>query len=150
CGAQCSYIPTTSGATSTQIEKATGKVEEEKHTLLSSRDVNLRDTFADFQASPAPQTSFGLGHGGNYTREPKTIEMDSFDLFFSIGIVGTVVMLLAGLALVYQLLTWNVTFIYLYSLGVLGLIMGISFVAGHVLFAPAVITYVAIFTIWTG
>lgn len=150
CGALFIYIPTTSGATNKQIEQAPAEVEEEKHTLLSSRDVYLRDTFADFQAAPTKQKLFGLGYGGNYTKEPKTIEMDFFDLFFSIGIVGTVVMLLAGLALVYQLLTWNITFIYLYSLGVLGLIMGISFVAGHVLFAPAVITYVAIFTIWTG
>src|SRR5699024_11452860 len=107
-------------------------------------DSYLRDTYADFQAAPTKQKLFGLGYGGNYTKEPKTIEMDFFDLFFSIGIVGTVVMFLAGLALVYQLVTWNITFIYLYSLGGVGLIMGISFVAGHVFFAPAVISYVAI------
>lgn len=144
------YIPSTSGATNEQMEQPPVEKTEETHTLLSSRDVYLQDTFTAYQAATTSQKLFGLGYGGNYTKEPKTIEMDFFDLFFSLGIIGTAVILLACLILARRLLTWNITFTYLYSIGVLGLAMGISFVAGHVLFAPAVITYVAIFTIWTG
>src|SRR5699024_2521395 len=101
CGALFIYIPTTSGATNKQIEQAPAEVEEEKHTLLSSCDVYLRDTSTDFQVEPKKQKLIGHSYRGNYTKETKKIMMVFCDLFFSIGIVATVVMLLAGLALVY-------------------------------------------------
>src|SRR5699024_11057923 len=109
CGALFIYIPTTSGATNKQIEQAPAEVEEEKHTLLSSRDVYLRDTFADFQAAQTKQKLFGLGYGGNYTKEPKTIEMDCFELVIRRGIVGTGIMMFSDFALVCRLATGNLT-----------------------------------------
>ena len=36
------------------------------------------------------QKLFGMGYASNYSDQPKTIEIDYLDLFFSTGILGSI------------------------------------------------------------
>ena len=118
--------------------------------MMSSRDIYLEDIKADYVQAIPIRKLIGLGYAGDYEKNPKMIEMDFFDLFFSYGIIGTLIMLLSVPILLNRLLAYRHTITYLVSLLALGLIGGISFVAGHVMFAPAVMTYVAILAIVIG
>ncbi|MFK4998715.1 O-antigen ligase family protein [Bacillus sp. N9] len=58
--------------------------------MLSSRDISL-DMHKEYYANaPSTQKLFGMGYSGNYTKKPRMIEMDYFDIFFSTGIIGTI------------------------------------------------------------
>src|SRR5699024_5251984 len=62
--------------------------------ILSSRHLYLQETKDDFMEADILRNAFGLGYAGDYEEGPKIIEMDFFDLFFSYGIIGTVLLLL--------------------------------------------------------
>jgi hypothetical protein len=128
------------------IEK--GQVE---NLLLSSREIFLKNQKQQFKEAPVIQKIFGMGYAGNYSKQPKLIEMDFHDLFFSLGIVGFLVFILPIAFIIFRvgyifIKNFSVYFspinvLFLVSL-VLGL--GISFTAGHVLTAPAVSIYLSI------
>ncbi|EOH75664.1 O-antigen ligase family protein [Enterococcus malodoratus] len=66
--------------------------------LLSSRNVYLQDAAANFLQLPKNQYVFWFGAGFEnrwnwYGRKGGLIEMDFFDMFFSYGIIGTLVLL---------------------------------------------------------
>lgn len=124
--------------------------EEKVKQMLSSRDIYLAQTKQDYAAASFIRKLVGLGYAGDYNEEPKTIEMDFYELFFSYGIIGFVLLLAPLLLLSKKILTFRFSITYLLLLLTCALCVGIAFVAGHVLFAPAVMSYVALLSIVTG
>lgn len=119
--------------------------------LLSSRNTYFENIYYDYVDSDVFHKLFGLGYAGFYEQSPKLIEMDFFDLYFSFGILGFLVLNLPFLFVFFQILKNLVTNIrYFFQVEnilllismVLGL--GVSFIAGHVLSAPAVSIYFAL------
>lgn len=119
------------------------KVTEENpatNALLSSRDIYLIETNQSYRDASWPRKLFGLGYAGDYERASKTIEMDFYDLFYSYGVIGTISFALLFGYLFTKVFAWDGR----YYLFLIALISGIAFTAGHVLFAPAVMSYFAI------
>lgn len=136
-------------------EDATQKQEEHaeqlQQLLLSGRHQYLNNHLQSFVEAPLLQKIVGMGYGGNYQTEAKMIEMDPFDLFFSFGILGTILFLLPIIYFVSIMfycmlrrisLLSKAEYIFLFCGFTIG--MGISFIAGHVLTAPSVSLYMAI------
>jgi hypothetical protein len=120
--------------------------------LLSSRNVYFQHTKADYLAASGLRKAFGLGYAGDYEQAPKLIEMDFFDLFFSYGIIGTICLLAPLIYLAKQILAAIIP-IRAESLTLfvtLGICFAIAFLAGHVIFAPSVMTYTAILCVTLG
>lgn len=120
-------------------------------SLLSSRNVYFENIYLDYVDSDIFHKLFGLGYAGFYEEQPKLIEMDFFDLFFSFGIIGNTLILLPLFVTFFFVLKLLFTKIntFFSSENILlltsaGLGLGIAMLAGHVLFAPAVCFYLAI------
>jgi hypothetical protein len=122
-----------------------------QNLILSSREDYLAKHREDYISSPIPQKIFGLGFAGNYeTEEPKMIEMDFYDLFFSFGILGFSIFIAP---LVYFVVKSAIKIIknikeyftpkYVLMLASIALTLGIAYFAGHVFTAPAVSIYFA-------
>lgn len=119
--------------------------------LLSSRNEYFADIYMDFKNAGLLQKLFGLGYAGYYTDVPKLIEMDFFDLFFSYGIGGFFMLLVPYVLVFWRVLMAaikNFTF-FIRTENVLlaisgGLGIGVAFLAGHVLYSPAVSIYLAL------
>lgn len=129
-----------------EIEK-----EQVENLILSSREDYLRVHKEQFKQAPLSQKLFGMGYAGNYTGNPKMIEMDFHDIFFSLGIIGFIVYFLPFLFYIYKIgisilkkesSISDTNFLLLLVSLCLGL--GISFTAGHVLTAPAVSIYLGV------
>src|SRR5690625_1626033 len=130
-------------------ERQTIETEHLAASLLSSRDHYLQETKIQFNESNFLQRLIGLGYGGHYETAPKLIEMDFHDLFFSFGYIGTVVLLIPLILVTIQLIQWRQPSVqYKLLFGVYVLFLSISYVAGHVLFAPAVMNYIALLIIY--
>lgn len=129
--------------------------EQIQNLVFSSREKYLQEMKEQFAEAPVSQKLFGMGFAGNYEepepgKTPRMIEMDFFDLFFSLGIVGFLTMMSLPL---YYVIRFVIHFVrniketftpvnVMYGVAfILGL--GISATAGHVLTAPAVSIYVA-------
>ncbi|NLP52714.1 O-antigen ligase family protein [Bacillus sp. RO1] len=134
-------------------ENFTAKLLDNKvlSVLLSSRDKYFIKLNNDFIEAPAQQKMFGMGYAGNWEKAPKLIEMDFFDLFYSFGIIGFTAFMLPFLSIVLvsmkQLLRLKLQLIrpnVLFPLMSIALAVGIAFLAGHVLYAPAVSIYVSV------
>ncbi|WP_456277570.1 O-antigen ligase family protein [Bacillus sp. AK128] len=122
-----------------------------ENMLLSGRENFLEQHKLYFDEAPVVQKLFGMGYGGNYEETPKTVEMDFYDLFFNLGILGAILFLLPllyfAMRIIWKLITnlkeyFNLE-IVLFGSGLV-LALGIAYTAGHVFFAPAVSVYVAI------
>lgn len=121
-----------------------------ENLILSSREIFLESYKDYYNEAPIIQKLFGMGYGGNFAYEPKMIEMDYFDIFFSFGIIGCIIYFLpfiyAGLYII-RCVIRNFGMIlqpkYALLLSSVMLILGIAFLAGHVFTAPAVSIYVA-------
>jgi hypothetical protein len=133
------------------------KEKEEKHLsskqvqnlILSSREEFLAQHTEDYMESPLLQKAFGVGYAGNYTEpDPKMIEMDFYDLFFSYGILGFIVFMAPILyftfriakALFKDLPGFFRPYPLMLSASVV-LTLGIAYFAGHVFTAPSVSIY---------
>ncbi|WNS81245.1 O-antigen ligase family protein [Domibacillus sp. DTU_2020_1001157_1_SI_ALB_TIR_016] len=129
--------------------------EQVQNLVFSSREKYLAEMKDQFAEAPVSQKLFGMGFAGNYEepepgKTPRMIEMDFFDLFFSLGIVGFLTMMSLPL---YYAIRFVIHFVrnikqtftpvnIMYGVAfILGI--GISATAGHVLTAPAVSIYVA-------
>ncbi|KIL76423.1 O-antigen ligase family protein [Bacillus badius] len=133
------------------------KITEEQfqNLVFSSREKYLADFKQDFADAPVLQKMFGMGFAGNYDmpepgKEPKMIEMDFYDLFFSLGIIGFLYLIAPMLYYAVRFIiyfvtqikeTFNIPYI-MYGVGFI-LAAGIGATAGHVFTAPAVSIYVA-------
>ncbi|CDQ18917.1 O-antigen ligase family protein [Halobacillus karajensis] len=119
--------------------------------ILSSRNIYFAHIYDMYEEADVIQKTFGMGYAGNYEDIRKLIEMDFFDLFFYFGILGIILislpfLLIAGLflKLLFQapgdiLHPQNILILLSIGFGA-----GIAFLAGHVLYAPAVSIYLAI------
>ncbi len=118
---------------------------EMKSLIYSDRDKFLKVYKQYYREAPLSQKLFGMGYAGNYTTKMKLVEMDFHDLFFAFGIVGFLMYLLPllyfGIKIFIRIITnfkklFSVKHMLLASTLVLSL--GIGFMSGHVLTAPAV------------
>lgn len=119
-----------------------------KSLIFSSRTVYLDRLQNYYNKAPLMQKIFGMGVGGNYEKEPKTAEMDYFDLFYEYGIVGFIIVIIPLLLSLLSIAIYTVkhiriifTFKYAMMLSSVGLGVSIALISGHVLMAPAVSIY---------
>lgn len=124
--------------------------EQVENLLLSSRELFLENQKNEFINAPFSQKMFGMGYAGNYTTEPKMVEMDFYDLFFSFGIIGFLVLMAPIVYFVIRIMNFVLSnlkevFNFKYSMYASSLLLafGIAFMAGHVMTAPAVSIYIA-------
>ncbi|MDQ0269113.1 O-antigen ligase family protein [Cytobacillus purgationiresistens] len=133
------------------IEAPVVTEEQVQNIVYSGREKYWEDYQAYFSEAPLSQKLFGMGYAGNYNEEAKMIEMDFHDIFYSLGIIGSVLYFGPFLYMVYQLVRTLIKRFSFYldienalvSAGIL-LGLGISFTAGHVLTAPGVSLYLAV------
>ena len=113
--------------------------------LLSDRDIYIKDVYKVYKSNYSTETLFlGLGYmvdaDGNI--DSKMIEIDVLDIFFRYGVISVIIVLLPFVYYICCYLykrKYNIrTLFYLFMIF---LILGISFVAGHILLAPAVSIY---------
>jgi hypothetical protein len=140
-----------SGAGTNLITSYSNKVVS---VILSSRQIFLKDTHQMYVEAPMIQKLFGMGYAGNYQDSPKLIEMDFLDLFYSFGLLGFVLYMLPFLYAFIGLirgLKWRQLFEVELGFVITSLLIGvgIAFIAGHVLFAPAVSIYLAVLLAYT-
>ncbi|MBC9787783.1 O-antigen ligase family protein [Carnobacterium maltaromaticum] len=116
--------------------------------IYSGRTVYLAQYKTFFKEANLSQKAFGMGYGGNYKDQPKTIEMDFYDIFYQFGFIGAFVLLLPLLYYGFNLIKvmWaNKKMIlqlkYILILASLAIALGIAYIAGHILTAPAVSIY---------
>lgn len=121
--------------------------------ILSARNLYFTEMYNYYMDADPVQKMFGMGYAGNYEspEEIKLIEMDFFDLFFSFGILGIILILIPFLLIIglFLKLLFQSPGTLLHPQNMLVLISigfgtGIAFLAGHVLYAPAVNIYLAI------
>ena len=120
--------------------------------VLSSRDIYALQHFEYFKDAPLSRQLLGLGYASEYYYEAKMIEMDFFDFLFSFGLIGTSILLFVlsrklgqfGKVILSHIRHKDYSaFVYFLCLSFLFLCT-ISFLAGHVIFAPSVSIYLAI------
>lgn len=143
-GENLSLLQTTSNDQVKSTDQIKGDANGLPNQLLSSRDVYLAQTKEDFMEANIMRKAFGLAYAGDYLDQQKLIEMDFFDLFFSFGMIGSLFLLLPLGYIIRQSIAFLLHPSYLLLILTLGLSFSISFFAGHVLFAPSVMTYMAI------
>ncbi|KAB7706648.1 hypothetical protein F9802_10660 [Bacillus aerolatus] len=139
----------------TEPEEPKVTQEQFQNLVFSSREKYLADFKQDFAEAPILQKIFGTGFAGNYDmpepgKEPKMIEMDFYDIFFSLGIFGFLYLMAPLLYyairfIVYFAIHIKETFTIPYVMYGVGFVLavGIGATAGHVFTAPAVSIYVA-------
>ncbi|MGP4106090.1 O-antigen ligase family protein [Virgibacillus sp. L01] len=132
-------------------ESKRAKDDELAKMALSGRGDFLKRTFEQYKDAPVSQKLLGMGPGGNYKQEPKLVEMDFFDWFFGYGIIGSILLfapfvyfgsLILKRLFKYKFKHLNFTFLIVGIEVIIGL--GIAFLAGHVLLAPASGIYLSI------
>jgi len=140
-------------------EKEKQKVEQKKKQeettalIFSGRELFLSNYKHYFSEAPLAQKIFGMGYGGNYEDQPKMIERDFHDMFYSFGIAGFLCMMFPlafyGIKMAkIMLMNLRKIFTFKYALLAVSLVLGlgIAYTAGHVFTSPAVsIYFVAIF-----
>ncbi|NCU17690.1 O-antigen ligase family protein [Pallidibacillus pasinlerensis] len=121
------------------------------NVILSSRGLYFTNIYNDYVDADIAHKLFGLGYAGFYEVKPKLIEMDFFDIFFSLGIIGSLLVFLPILLVAWIVLKSLFTnfrnFFQLENILLIisiGIGLGVAFLAGHVLFAPAVCIYLAL------
>lgn len=99
------------------------------NVVLSSRQIFLKETYDIYASSPLSNKLLGIGFN-----HEKLIEMDIFDIFFRYGIIGFII---------YFLPLIHIKFHKLHFISLVALVfgLGIATLAGHVLGAPPVSTY---------
>ncbi|WP_028401314.1 O-antigen ligase family protein [Ectobacillus panaciterrae] len=119
--------------------------------VFSGRELFQNVQKAQFHKAPVLQKLFGMGYGGNFKKEPKLIERDFHDLFYSFGFIGFLLIMIPfayyGIKLLLAVVTrFKEVFTVKYVLLAVGLVLafGIAFMAGHVLTAPAVSIYLVL------
>lgn len=121
--------------------------------ILSNRNKKVITINKDYKTSSIINKLFGLGFYNLEKDEVFIIEMDFLDLFYHYGIIGLLLALYPYIYMIYQLITsiknknLKININLLYSVFIFCLIMGISFVAGHIIGSPAVSSFLVIYAI---
>ena len=111
-------------------------IENIDNIIYSNRLDFLANVHQEFQRSPFIQKMFGIGR--SKILAIKDIEIDIFDIFYSIGFIGLIVYIIYSL---YAIRQKKLSSLYRF-LAILLFI--ISFFSGHVLISPMVSTYIAL------
>ncbi|WP_163539692.1 O-antigen ligase family protein [Gracilibacillus sp. YIM 98692] len=118
--------------------------------ILSSRQIYFTWQLNQMVRADVSQKILGMGYAGNYINNRKTIEMDFFDIFFSYGIVGFLLVMFPLFLLIWtvvkNLFTNFQEVVKIENIGLMVSILlglGIALIAGHVWVAPAVNIYLA-------
>lgn len=120
--------------------------------LISGRDMLLANTLSVYNdINDDSNIWFGIGFSNtekvNNTNIARTMEIDICDLYFHFGIIGLIISLypiiFIGYLLVINYKNLNLNCYYLIT--ILLLLAGISTLSGHVLCAPAVSIYLALY-----
>ena len=125
--------------------------------LFSDRDYYQRKVDAIYKRSDMTSKVFGLGFANrkeiNDINIEKLIEMDFYDVFYHYGIVGFIIYLIPLIYLTYMVFKFcfdlkfkfnvkQLILMYCFYVGI-----AIAFLVGHVLGAPAVSLYMAVFAV---
>lgn len=115
--------------------------------IFSSRLFYFETKLDDYSEVSPLRKLFGMGYAGNYTdKKAKLVEMDFIDLWIAYGWIGVFFILL-------PLIVWLIAIVkgfikshrlkyYQWMLSFTCLLgLGIAFISGHVMFAPAVSIY---------
>ncbi len=117
--------------------------------VLSSRDLFLLMHYDFFKEAHPLRKAFGMGYSSEYEKEPKMVEMDYFDFVFSYGLILGVVLTVGMILFIFQTIKMGIVELLrktrddrkiLLAFSSL-LVLGVSFIAGHIWFAPAVSLY---------
>lgn len=141
----------TESTTTNNISNNTSNITKKNthSSLFSGRDKFLKRVSKIYLESNIKSKLIGLGFVNEDNENNKLIEMDIFDILFNYGIIGTVIYLIPLIYLAYLIIrncvkNKNIS-ADIISIGLyIGLTIGISSFAGHVLGAPAVSIYLAI------
>lgn len=109
------------------------------HFIFSQRLTFLDNKSIDYIESSTYEKIFGIGYTEK-GEQTKLIEMDYFDIFFSHGIVGAIIIIGIYLYILYKVLSTDrkIDFEnYMVKLSIF-LILLLSFFTGHIITAPAV------------
>jgi hypothetical protein len=126
-----------------------------ENVIFSGREAFLERYKTAYKEAPLAQKLFGMGQGGNNINKGHPIEMDFYDIFFSLGVIGFIIYVLPFIYIFYRIFLalimnlsekFNIQTVLFGSSIILGL--GIAFTAGHVLTAPAVSFYLVILIAW--
>ncbi|MCC2327481.1 MULTISPECIES: O-antigen ligase family protein [Bacillus cereus group] len=132
-------------------EKVAEKKEETQALIFSGRQL-FEQMYKDFyNEAPMSQKLLGMGYAGNYKEQPKLIERDFHDWFYSFGIIGFILLVIPFLyfgikfiACIFTKFKQIFTVKYAMIIAAILLGLGISFMAGHILIAPGVSFYLVI------
>ncbi|PHE95802.1 hypothetical protein COF76_20475 [Bacillus wiedmannii] len=132
-------------------EKVAEKKEETQALIFSGRQL-FEQMYKDFyNEAPMSQKLLGMGYAGNYKEQPKLIERDFHDWFYSFGIIGFILLVIPFLyfgikfiACIFTKFKQIFTVKYAMMIAAILLGLGISFMAGHILIAPGVSFYLVI------
>lgn len=135
------------------IKKETKDIDSEEisNLVYSGRTGFLQMYKEFFKKASLSQKLFGMGYGGNFDKNPKMIEMDFHDIFYSFGIIGFLIYIFPIIYFIYKILKeftnrffdfFRYENVLIVASCILGL--GIAFMAGHVLTAPSVSYFLAI------
>ncbi|MBE7098351.1 MULTISPECIES: O-antigen ligase family protein [Bacillus cereus group] len=132
-------------------EKVAEKKEETQALIFSGRQL-FEQMYKDFyNEAPMSQKLLGMGYAGNYKEQPKLIERDFHDWFYSFGIIGFILLVIPFLyfgikfiACIFTKFKQIFTVKYAMMIAAILLGLGISFMAGHILIAPGVSFYLVL------
>lgn len=139
---------------STQINKFYNKNQLSKiiRPLINGRDMLLANTLSVYNdINDDSNIWFGIGFSNtpnvDNTNIGRLIEIDICDLYFHFGLFGLIISLYPIIFLGYLLIKnyKKITLNCAYLITILLLMAGISTLSGHVLFAPAVSIYLALY-----
>ena len=130
----------------------TAEKKEETQALIFSGRQLFEQMYKDFyNEAPMSQKLLGMGYAGNYKEQPKLIERDFHDWFYSFGIIGFILLVIPFLyfgikfiACIFTKFKQIFTVKYAMVIAAILLGLGISFIAGHILMAPGVSFYLVV------
>lgn len=111
------------------------------HFVFSQRITFLENTSDEYEKSSWMEKLFGIGYYKNESDIYKSIEMDYYDLYYSHGIVGFIIIMGTYLYILYKVfrdICKNTTFDKYMNYLSLILILILSLFSGHVLVSPSV------------
>ncbi|MET3576790.1 hypothetical protein ABID49_002720 [Bhargavaea ullalensis] len=117
--------------------------------VLSSRDLFFLMHYDFFKEAHPLRKAFGMGYSSEYEKEAKMVEMDYFDFVFSYGLILGLALTVAMIFFIFKAIKTAITELFrknrddrkiLIAFSSL-LVLGVSFIAGHIWFAPAVSLY---------
>lgn len=122
--------------------------------ILSNRNHKVIDINKIYVQSKIPAKLFGVGFYDLEKQEMFVIEMDFLDIFYHYGIVGFILLFMPYLFIFYELIKSIKNKIFhfkpnlIFATFIYVLMIGISFLAGHIIGSPAVSSLLVLYEIY--